>query len=162
MRALAIAAAFGSLVVASPALADTNDNFTGLRVGVTAGIDDVVNSPDTTDVVYGVDAGVDFGVGDRVTMGVEAFSTNMFESERTIGAAARLGYAVNEDLLVFTRAGYANYENVFNQNLDGLTVGGGLEYSISDMTYAKVEYRYSDFENNVGNHGALVGIGLRF
>ena len=149
-------------LVATPAMADTNDNFTGVRIGATAGVDDVTNSPDRNDVVYGVDAGVDLPVGDRLTVGAEAFSTNPFETTRTIGAAARLGYAVTEDALIFARAGYSNYQDVFNQELDGLTVGGGVEFSISEMTYAKVEYRYSDFEQNVGNHGALVGVGLRF
>ena len=162
MKLFALAAALGAMTIASPAMADTNDNFTGFKVGVTAGYDDVTGSVDANDVVYGFETGVDVGVGDRVTVGAEAFSTNLFEDTRTIGAAARLGYAVTEDALVFARAGYSNYQDVFSQELDGLTVGGGLEYAISDMTYAKVEYRYSDFENNVGNHGALVGFGLRF
>lgn len=162
MKILAIAAAVSMAAIATPAYADTNDNFTGLRVGATAGIDDVVNSPDANDIVYGVDAGVDFPVGDRVTVGVEGFSTNPFEHTRTIGAAARVGYAVTDNTLAFARAGYSNYQDVFSRELDGLTVGGGLEFSISDSAYIKAEYRYSDFEQDVGNHGALVGIGLRF
>ena len=148
--------------MASPAYADTNDNFVGPRIGATVGLDDVTNSPDANDVVYGFDAGIDAPVGDRVTVGVEAFSTNLFDDTRTIGAAGRLGYAVTEDALVFARAGYANYRDVFNQELEGLTVGGGLEYMITDNVYTKVEYRYSDLDQNVGSHGALLGVGLRF
>ena len=162
MKTLALVAALGLATAASPAYADANDNFTGPRIGVTAGIDDVTNSPDRNDVVYGVDAGVDFPVGDRVTLGVEAFSTNMFEETRTIGASARMGYAVSDNALLFARAGYANYQDVFSRELDGLTVGGGVEFAINQNLYTKVEYRYSDFESNVGNHGALVGLGLRF
>ena len=156
----AILGALG-LALAAPAAAQ-NDNFTGVRIGATAGVDDVTGVRDTTDVVYGADIGVDFPVGDRVTLGVEGFSTNFFEDERTIGAAARMGYAVTDNVLPFVRVGYTNYQDVFSRELDGLVVGGGLEYSISDNSYARVEYRYSDFEQNIGNHGALVGIGLRF
>lgn len=162
MKKLALLAAAGMAVMASPAYADTNDNFVGPRIGVSAGIDDVTNSPDLNDVVYGVDAGIDAPVGDRFTVGVEAFSTNLLEDTRTIGVAGRLGYAVTEDALVFARGGYANYRDAFNQDLDGLTVGGGLEYAINSNVYTRVEYRYSDLDQNVGSHGALLGVGLRF
>jgi outer membrane immunogenic protein len=112
--------------------------------------------------VYGVDVGVDVPLGDNFVLGAEAFSTNPFETERTIGAAARLGYAVSDNWLVYTRAGYTNYKDFTSRKLDGLTVGGGVEYALNSKMYAKVEYRYSDFEQNIGNHGALVGVGLRF
>lgn len=161
MRKVALILAGATMAVAAPAYAQ-NDNFTGVRVGATAGVDDVVNSLDTNDIVYGVDAGVDIPVGDTMTVGVEAFSSNFFEDTRTIGAATRVSAALGEDYLVFVRAGYTNYEDVFSQELDGLTVGGGLEVALSDLTYVKAEYRYTDFEQNVGNHGALVGVGLRF
>lgn len=161
MNKLLLAAGAATALLAAPAYA-SNDNFTGVRVGATAGADDVTGVQDTTDVVYGVDAGVDLPVGENMTFGVEAFSTNPFEDERTIGAAARVGYALNEDYLVFARAGYSNYEDVLNRDLDGLTVGGGLEIALSSLTYAKAEYRYTDFSQGVGNHGALVGVGFRF
>lgn len=156
---LMILALAAGVAGATPAYAN---DFVGFRVGVTAGADDVTGVQDTTDIVYGAEAGIDFPVGDTVTIGVEAFSTNPFEGERTIGAAARIGYVVADNALVFARAGYSNYKNVFNQKLDGLTVGAGLEVAVSDNTYIKTEYRYSDFEQNVGNHSALIGVGLRF
>lgn len=154
-------AVLAAALVAAPAAAQDNANFVGPRIGATAGYDDVTGQIDTTDIVYGVDGGFDIPVGDKLTVGLEAFTTNPFE-QATVGAAARVGYAMNKNALVFARAGYSNYENVFDRNLDGLTVGGGLELAISQGIYAKAEYRYSDFEQNVGNHGALVGVGLRF
>lgn len=160
MKYLAMAAALAALT-ATPAMAD-NGSFTGLRAGATAGITDVTGTIDTKDVDYGFDAGIDFPLGENATVGVEAFTTTPFNDEKTFGVAARAGYAVADNALVFARAGYENYENVFEQNLDGLTVGGGLELAISDMTYLRAEYRYSDFENNTGSHGALFGVGLRF
>lgn len=164
MNKLLIGAALASL--ATPTLA--NENFTGFRVGATAGIQDIQNAEDfnTDEAVYGVDVGVDIALGDTVTFGVEAFSDNPLDTDRTIGVAARVGYAVSDRFLPFVRAGYTNYriieENGTDFTLDGLVVGAGLEYAISDNSYARVEYRYSDFEQNIGNHNALVGVGLRF
>lgn len=154
-------AALSLALVAYPALADTS-NFTGPRVGATVGLDDVTNSPDTNDVVYGADVGVDVPLTGNFVVGVEAFSTNPFETTRTVGAAARLGYAVTPNVMPYVRAGYSNYQDVLSRELDGLTVGGGVEYAFNSKLYAKVEYRYSDFEKDIGNHSALVGVGIRF
>jgi outer membrane immunogenic protein len=148
-------------LVASPAMAD-NGNFTGLRAGVTAGYDDVTGSVDTNDVVYGADVGIDLPVGDNFVVGVEGTATNVFEDSRTFGVGARAGVAVTDNLLPFARVGWANYDDLFNGPVNGVTVGGGLEFAPNSALYAKVEYRYSDFEQGVGNHGALVGVGIRF
>jgi outer membrane immunogenic protein len=159
---------------ATPAMANedraANANFTGLRVGATAGMDNVTGALDTNSVVYGADAGVDFGIGNRVVVGVEVTGTNVFEASRTIGAAGRLGYAVTPGVMPYVRAGWANYRDVTDRVLnggdaftvDGLTVGGGVELAVTRNLYSKVEYRYSDFSDGIGNHGALVGVGLRF
>lgn len=158
--ALAATAAFA----ATPAMAEdaANSNFTGPRLGVTAGYDDVTGSIDANDVVYGADVGVDLPVGDRVVVGLEGTVTNVFEDTRTFGVAARAGVAVTDNLMPYVRAGWANYSDVFNGDLNGVTVGGGVEYALNSAIYAKAEYRYSDFEAGVGNHGALVGVGIRF
>lgn len=160
---LLIAAALG--LAATPAMAGNADNFDGFRIGATAGYDDVTGALDTNDVVYGADAGVDVAVTDNVVLGLEGTVSNVFEDSRTLGVAARAGYAVTDNLMPYVRVGYSNYRDVTNlrqENLDGLTVGGGLELALSKDFYAKAEYRYSDFEAGVGNHGALVGVGIRF
>lgn len=162
MRKLIVAAALAATAISTPALAGDNDNFTGVRIGATAGVDDVTGSVDTNDVVYGADVGVDLPVGDNFTVGVEAFSTNPFETTRTVGAAARVGYAFTDSSLAFVRGGYSNYQDVFSRELDGLTVGAGVELALGETMYIRPEYRYSDFQNGVGNHGGLVGVGFRF
>jgi len=146
---------------ATPAMAD-NSNFTGPRVGLTAGYDDVTGSFDANDVVYGADVGVDLPVGENVVVGLEGTVTNVFEDTRTFGVGARAGYTVTDNLMPFVRVGWANYSDVLNGDLNGVTVGGGLEYALNSAIYTKVEYRYSDFEKGVGNHGALIGVGIRF
>lgn len=144
--------ALAALAFATPAAAQTtNANFVGPRVEATAGFDD---RNDT--VNYGAGAGYDLGLGDRFTLGVEANADN-FASYRDYGAAARLGYAATDNLLLFGTAGYANLKG-----RDGLRVGGGVEFSTGTPVYGKVEYRYTDFDHGDERHSGLVGFGLRF
>ena len=160
MKFIAIAAA--ALVAATPAVAQDNAAFTGARVEANVGVNDILNSPDRNDVVYGAQLGFDAPVGNRVTVGVEANTQNIFERNRQIGAAARVGYAFTPTTLGYVKAGYSNYRDVFSRELDGAVVGAGVEYKISRMTYLKGEYNYSDFARNTGSHSVLTGIGIRF
>lgn len=158
-KILVIAAALGAT---TPALAQTNANFVGPRIELNAGLDDVQNARDYQDVNYGAAIGYDFPLSDRVTLGAEATAQNVFDSEgREFGAAARLGYAVSPNALLFGRVGYANVD-LRGRNAEGLTVGGGLNFNLTHNAYASVEYRYTDFDHNVGRHGGLVGVGIRF
>lgn len=158
MKKLLTLAAFSLAAIATPAMAT---DFTGPRVEVTAGADDVTGVRDTTDVTYGATVGFDFRVAGPVIAGVEANLDNVFD-RRDVGASARVGVEATDNLLVYGKVGYANYKDVFSRELDGLRVGGGLELAVTKNVFAKVEYRYSDLEANVGKHGGLVGIGLRF
>jgi outer membrane immunogenic protein len=83
-----------------------------------------------------------------------------------LGVAARLGYTLNKHVLAYGRVGYTNLERPVvrgaTPKLDGVTVGGGLEAHLTGPVFVKAEYRYTDFEGNVGRHGGLVGFGLRF
>lgn len=162
MKFIVLAAAAASLAACSPATAQTNAGFTGIRGEVTAGYNDVLNSPDANDVVYGAAVGVDAPLGDRVTIGVEANSSNFFEKERTIGAGARLGYAFTPRTLGYVHAGYDNYRDVFSRKLDGFKVGAGFERKLTDITYIKAQYNYSEFDRNTGSHALLAGVGVRF
>lgn len=158
MKNLMIAASLAAATVATPAMAN---DFTGPRVEVTAGIDDVTNAGDFNDVTYGAALGFDVGVTENVTLGVEATLDNVFE-RRDIGASARLGYQIEDGVLLYTKAGYANYKDVGSRELDGLRVGGGVDLALAAGLYTGVEYRYSDFEAGVGKHAGLVKVGIRF
>jgi len=161
MKFLALAAA-AAVLTATPALARTNDAFTGVRAEVTAGYNDITNSPDRNDVTYTGAVGVDVPLGDRFTAGVEATAGNVFEDERTIGGAARLGYAFDYNTLGYVKGGYTNYRDIANRNLDGAVVGVGLQQAISSHSYVTVQYDYSDFAHNTGSHAARAGVGIRF
>jgi outer membrane immunogenic protein len=158
MNKLFITAALAVATITTPAMAN---DFTGPRAEVNAGIDDVTNARDFNDVTYGAAVGFDVGVTEKVTFGVEATVDNVFD-RRDIGAAARLGYVIEDGVLLYGKAGYANYKDVGSRSLDGFRVGGGVDLAIAGPFYTGVEYRYSDFEGGVGKHAGLVKIGMRF
>lgn len=156
--AAALAFALAACTASAPAYAN---DFAGVYGQVTAGVQDVTKAPNTKDVTYGVSAGVNVPLGDAAIVGVEAQLDNVFD-RRDVGAAARLGFVVTDGVLLYGKAGYANYKDTFSRKLDGVRVGGGLEFNLTEHSFASVEYRYTDFQAGVGKHGALVGLGLRF
>ncbi len=161
MKKLIALAALATAAFTTPAMAS---DFAGSRFEVTAGADDVTGGVDATKVAYGAALGYDLQIG-KVVAGVEATASNVFE-RADLGAAARLGYVLNKNVLAYGRVGYTNLERPavrgVTPKLDGVTVGGGLEVKVAGPVFAKAEYRYTDFEGNVGRHGGLVGVGFRF
>ena len=156
---------------------------------------------------YGIGAGYDFNAG-GVVLGVEAeltdstaetefndgdfegFGLGNVETGRDIYVGARVGFVANEDLLIYGKAGYTNARyNVkasfdgddYNAGVDtdGYRLGAGVEYALSGNTFAKVEYRYSNYsdaevdfdgdasdvdigEIDTDRHQVMAGFGLRF
>lgn len=156
MKKIIFAAAVALGLSAAPAMAQ---DFQGPRFEVTAGADDVTNGVDPTEVTYGATLGYDRQFG-KVVVGVEASAANVFD-RADLGAGARLGYVVNDNVLAYGRVGYTNLD-LGRRSVDGLVVGGGLEVNVTGPVYTKVEYRYTDFEGGLGRHGGLVGVGVRF
>ena len=159
MKKIMIVAALGAAVAATPALAD---DFSGVRGELTVGFDDAVHAHNTQDVTYGANVGVDAKVWDDVILGVEANIDNVFGDHRSVGASARVGYIVDDAVLLYAKAGYANWKDATSQKLDGLRVGAGFEVPVAGPVYAGAEYTYTDFEKGVGKHGARVKVGVRF
>ena len=157
MKKLIAIAALATAALSTPAMAS---EFAGPRLEVTAGADEVRNGVDPTDIAYGAALGYDLQFG-KVVVGAEATAANVFD-RADLGAAARLGYTLNKNVLAYGRVGYTKLERSAAVKVDGLTVGGGLEVKLIGSTFAKAEYRYTDFDGNLGRHGGLVGFGLRF
>ncbi|MGB3167235.1 MAG: porin family protein [Alteraurantiacibacter sp.] len=164
--------------------------------------------------MYGVGLGYDFAVGGAV-LGVEAeLSDSTAETEfrngdledlglgtrvgagRDIYLGARAGILVNPNTLVYAKGGYTNatYDLLLSDNvdereadfdLDGFRVGAGAEYAMSENSFVKLEYRYSNyssaeldrvdddfFDEDMGDvdlgeidldrHQVTVGVGFRF
>lgn len=169
MKAFFIAAIAALTAIAAPASAQ---DFTGARVGVTGGYDDIQAREGFT---YGVVAGVDAPVLKNVTLGVEATledstaKAGAVHASRELGLAARAGVVVLPRTLVFAKVGYTNARfditgrNAASVTLEGLRYGGGIEYALTKHTYATVEYRRSELENGFGGrNGVLAGVGFRF
>ena len=168
MKTLILAAVAALTAVATPAMAQ---DFTGARVGVTGGYDDVQSRDGFT---YGVVAGVDAPIAKGVTLGVEATledstaSAAGVDASRELGVAVRAGVVVLPKTLVFAKVGYTNarFELAGTNSgvtLEGLRYGAGVEYAVTNHTYVTAEYRRSELENGFGGRdGALVGVGFRF
>lgn len=141
----------------------------------------------TEDVFAGVGVGYDFPVNDKTFIGVEA---NLDESaakitpklqpvlglltvkaNRDINVNVRVGTTVGEGgkTRVYALAGYANLRikakisglSSASASADGYRVGLGAERDISKRAYAKIEYRYSNYEGGFTRNQALVGVGFR-
>ncbi|NIJ21856.1 outer membrane immunogenic protein [Sphingomonas naasensis] len=157
--------------------------------------------------LYGVEAGYDIPLGGAV-VGVEAelsdstgktrvnradpntFGYGSVTAGRDIYVGARVGFEASPGTLVYAKGGYTNARlnalasdgstELEDQNfqLDGWRLGAGVEKSIGRNTYAKVEYRYSnytkgDFQYSNGTttdtfsvdtdrHQIVAGVGFRF
>ena len=48
------------------------------------------------------------------------------------------------------------------ENLDGFRIGAGYQHRIAGGAYGEVEYRYSNYENDVSRHQVLLGVGVKF
>ena len=143
-------AAFFALAAPAAAQTATNSAFTGPRVELNAGTSNLGD-----DFNYGAAVGADLPLGDRLTIGAQASVNDVFNRDRSIGADARLGLALNRNLLVYGTVGYADYRL---RGYDGLRYGGGAELALSRFTFLKGEYRRSDGDVNT----VLAGVGLRF
>ena len=149
------------------------DNASGVAYGVGVGYDFQAGG-----VVLGVEGEASDSTLDECVTGVNVAGDELCASAgRDLYAGGRIGYAVSPNVLVYGKAGYTNarirldYEDGTagtaldfsnGENLDGVRVGGGLEFAIGPNSYLKAEYRYSNYEQGFDRHQALAGFGFRF
>ncbi len=104
--------------------------------------------------------------GNRLSITAPGFGTAFTEgkAEGFLGTATgRLGYAWDR-LLVYAKGGYAYLGDAVyrsgatgvptfsrSTDLDGWTVGGGLEYAVTNNVNAKIEYQYMQFNRRTIN-----------
>ena len=149
------------------------------------------NNDSDSGIVYGIGAGYDFRIAPKVELGIDlsADLSTMEECEtgvvvandracldagRDLAAAVRLGYKVSPKGTIYALAGYTNARFRFDyttpagvttrdgRNLDGFRLGAGYQHAFGEKAYGKVEYRYSNYENDVSRHQVLLGVGLNF
>lgn len=177
-----------------------------VRPGSTEDSDVAGDDQSTEGFLYGVDAGYDLALG-RVVVGIEgewSDSTGKTKTDRSdpnffgygkvapgrdLYVGARVGFAAGPDTLIYAKGGYTNASlNVVASNgeidrkerfrLDGWRIGAGVEHAIGSRSYAKIEYRYSNyteadfrfrdgdttdrFEVDTDRHQIVAGVGFRF
>ena len=158
-------------------------------------------------VLYGVGLGYDFDFNGFV-LGAEAeyvgstadteidegdfegFGFGSVETGGDLYLGLRAGARVGENALVYVKGGYTNLEynieagdlaQTFKTDLDadGWRVGAGAEYAMTERSFVKLEYRYSNykegeldfpddipdsdrFDIDLDRHQIVVGAGFRF
>lgn len=181
--------------LSSPAFASDN-GFTGPRAELLAGYDIVEGDEG---LVYGLAAGYDAAIGQGV-VGIEAEVNDSTVREtyadafaagdelrigagRDLYIGGRIGFAAGPRTLLYAKAGYTNgaidirYDDgttvdTARPKADGYRVGAGLEQSVGTRSYAKLEYRYSNYGNvsyagnsvgaDIDRHQIVAGFGFRF
>lgn len=178
-----------------------------LRSGSTNDLDGSHTKQSLDGVTYGGAIGYDHAVTRNITLGAEAeltgssakwdnnngvpntFSLGRVKAGRDFYVGARAGYAVSPETLVYVKGGYTNQklkvlagdtsqETNNNFKLDGWRVGGGVERALGPNSFAKLEYRYSkyneahvdyasggtsaDFDVDTDRHQIVASYGFRF
>ena len=114
--------------------------------------------------------------------------------DRDVYVGGRVGFVVAPTTMVYAKGGYTStrVESVFTDNaqddgvdfdfetgqsIDGYRVGAGVEQKIGSNAYAKIEYRYSNYDHlkfdddvfgdealgiDLDRHQVVAGVGLRF
>jgi outer membrane immunogenic protein len=179
MKTVIFAATAAALtVLAVPALAQDKTSFSGPRIEALTGYDSVhtnsngLGKPDG--LLYGAGVGYDIRRGNAV-FGLDAEITDSTASVNTVAGpidatrdlyiGGRAGVLIGPKALAYVKAGYSNarVEGAgLNQNGDGLRLGAGLEYDLGNKLFAKAEYRYTNYEQDVERHQLLGGVGVRF
>lgn len=120
----------------------------------------------------------------------EGFGFGRVDAGRDLYVGARIGAKVQPDLLLYAKGGYTNAKlNVLTNDgvteydedfdLDGYRIGAGAEYALSNNTFVKLEYRYSNYQKgevdfggdlpdsdrfdvDLDRHQIMAGFGMRF
>ncbi len=149
------------------------ENSDGIAYGAGVGYDF-----QTGGMVIGVEGEVSDSTVDECIGGVALAGDQLCaEFGRDLYVGGRVGGTLSPNTLIYAKAGYTNgrvaldYEDGtagtaldyrLSENLDGLRVGGGLEFALGPNSFAKAEYRYSNYEQDFDKHQVVAGFGFRF
>lgn len=166
---------------------DNDQSIDGLAYGVGAGYDlrfgNVVVGPEA-EVTWST-AKTKFDDGDFEGFGIGNVKTN-----RDLYLGARIGYVVTPRTMIYAKGGYTNAKfDVRNASgtittnrdidADGWRIGAGVEQAVTSNVFAKLEYRYSNYEKgeldytgdfadgqrfnlDLDRHQVMAGVGVRF
>jgi outer membrane immunogenic protein len=186
MKKLVIALAATAAFTATPAAAE------GFRAEIHGGWDMLsADGDEESGIVYGIGLGYDLPIGEKMEIGLDlsadlasteecetgavvANDKACIDARRDLAAAIRLGYKVTENGTLYALAGYTNARfraeytspagvvSRESSNFDGFRLGAGYQQGLGNRAYGKVEYRYSNYENDLSRHQVLLGVGVTF
>ena len=150
-----------------------DENSSGVAYGVGVGYDFQMGG-----LVAGIEAEASDSTLDECVSDVDLVGDELcVQAGRDLYVGGRIGAAVSRNVLLYGKAGYTNarvaldYEDGTagtvldfeeGENLDGVRVGAGLEFALGPNSFAKAEYRYSNYEQGFDRHQAVAGFGFRF
>ena len=148
-----------------------DENSDGLTYGVGVGYDVQAGSS-----VFGIEAEAAKSGLDECVGGVEIAGDQLcVEGGRDLYVGGRFGAAIGGNSLLYAKAGYTNARFraeyratptgtlvTTSDDLDGVRVGGGVQFGLGPNMYAKAEYRYSNYQDGFDKHQAVGGLGFRF
>lgn len=173
------------------ALSSTAASAQGLYAEIHGGWDNVSVAGESDDgIAYGAAIGYELPVSDKAFVGLEASADDSSTKEcmndvlalgdracviagRDLSVVARAGFEVAAGSQLYALAGYTNarikltYTDGVNtgsiaDNGDGFRFGAGYKRVLGGSTYAKAEYRYSNYESDFSRHQVLFGLGMNF
>ena len=128
--------------------------------------------------VFGIEAEASDSTVDECVDDVDVVGDTLCaQAGRDLYVGGRAGAAVSDNVLLYAKAGYTNgrvnldYEDGtagtaadfdVGENLDGVRVGAGVEFALGPNSFAKTEYRYSNYEQGFDRHQVVAGFGFRF
>lgn len=116
----------------------------------------------------------EIGSADLSGSGTVAGLRSKLDANESWGLSARAGYLVNNDVLLYGRAGWqrSNYDVTVGtgtskikvgDNVDGYRLGTGVEYAVTDNVLARLEYNYTNYDDtNFKQNQIRVGVAYRF
>lgn len=152
------------------------DDASGVVYGVSAGYDFNIGR----NLVVGPEVELTSASTDECASGINRAGDELcIEAGRDIYAGARIGVRFGSlgRHIAYVGGGYSNAQvklrydanltgttGDFNvsEDLDGYRLKGGVELGLGRNVYARAEYRYSDYEDDLARHQVVGGIGLRF
>jgi outer membrane immunogenic protein len=167
--------------------ADNDESIDGFLYGVGVGYD-----VDLGSVVLGAEAEIsDSTAKTEFTNGdFEGFGIGNVKANRDLYLGARAGFKATPSTLVYVKGGYTNAKFDVNSfdgtteygqdiDADGWRIGAGVEQAVGTNTFAKLEYRYSNysraeidfngdlpdsqrFDVDLDRHQIAASVGVRF
>jgi len=154
-----LALALVALAVTTPAAAQ---DFAGPRVGVELGLADE-NFLGDAETTWGINAGYDVDLGNLIVGATVAY-TDVFDDEfdfRELNVGGRVGAPVAANALLYGTLGYSDI-NVSNISVDGVRVGVGAEFGMTENVFVNLETRYGNYEQDIELYQTVIGLGYRF